>query len=272
MVQNDCPGIIGEEWEWYPLGGHNLVPSHLVEIQKPPPQGHPVLTSALEPILVGRMPGVAEKFKSVIDKMTFAIDFKLISLLHAENANLTHQNLRNSLREPKNRCNMHLVSYHSLTTRAKPSSNGQVSHCSWSFGIFDESHRDKTKNSVGWQIVMNVRIGFKLQVTTMPGFHSLYNWCFQTMWRFSGALEDPEDDTVMEKHGAEAQYSAVKSSRYAIQTPDEYAPHTAAHWLIKSAKPWTIRTWSAMKPANGKPLVWIRKENAHLIDLKWTEK
>jgi len=36
------------------------------------------------------------------------------------------------------------------------------------------------------------------------------------MWLFSGAPEDPEDDTVMEKHGAEALYSAVKSLMHAI--------------------------------------------------------
>jgi len=41
----------------------------LFEIQTTPPQGHPVLTSALEIILVVSMPGVAETFKNVIDRM-----------------------------------------------------------------------------------------------------------------------------------------------------------------------------------------------------------
>jgi len=40
------------------------------------------------------------------------------------------------------------------------------------------------------------------------------------MWLFSGVPEDPEDETVMEKHGAEALYTPVKSSMYAIQTDD----------------------------------------------------
>jgi hypothetical protein len=44
---------------------------------------------------------------------------------------------------------------------------------------------------------MNVTIGFKLQVTATPGFHSLDDWCYQTMWLFSGVPEHPEDDTVM---------------------------------------------------------------------------
>jgi len=52
MVQNGFPGIIGEERAWYPLRRHNSVPRRLIEIQKTPPQGHPVLTSAVEPILV----------------------------------------------------------------------------------------------------------------------------------------------------------------------------------------------------------------------------
>jgi hypothetical protein len=32
-----------------------------------------------------------------------------------------------------------------------------------------------------------------------------------------------------------------------------------------------IRRWSESKLADGNPLVGIPKENAHLVDLKWTE-
>jgi len=241
MVQNDIPGIIGDEREWYPLQRRNSVPRRLIEIWKTPPQGHPALTSALEPILVVTMPGVAEMFKSVIDEMTLATDFKLINLLHAENVNLTHEYLNTSLDEPENRWNIHLVSYDTLTSRAKPSSNGQLLYCSWSFGIFHESRWYKTKNSVGWRIAMNARIGFKLQVTATPGFHSLYGWSFQTMWLFSGAPEDPEDETVMEMHRVDALYCAVKSLMHAIRTEHEEAQQDAAHRMIQIAKPWTIR-------------------------------
>jgi len=52
VVQNNFPGIIGEEREWYPLQRPNSVPHRLIEIHKTPLQGHPALTSALEPILV----------------------------------------------------------------------------------------------------------------------------------------------------------------------------------------------------------------------------
>jgi len=56
MVQNDFPRIICEEQVWYPLQRHYSVPNRLTEIQGSPPQGHPGLTSTLEPMLVAIMP------------------------------------------------------------------------------------------------------------------------------------------------------------------------------------------------------------------------
>jgi hypothetical protein len=41
--------------------------------------------------------------------------------------------------------------------------------------------------------------------------------------------------------------------------------------MIQIAKPCTIRRWSELKLANGKPLVRIPKQYAHHVDLKWTE-
>ena len=194
------------------------------------------------------MAGVAETFKTVIDEMRHGTDFKLVNLLHAKNANLTHEDLNTSIDEADNRRNIHLVLYDTLTSRGKPSSNGQLSYCAWSFGIVDESHRYKTKNSVGWQIAMNAKIRFKLRVTAKPGFHSLSDWCFQTMWLFSGAPDDPKDDTVMEKHGAEALYSAVKRFMHATRTENKEAQQDAAHRMIQIAKRWTIKVVVGIKP------------------------
>jgi hypothetical protein len=84
---------------------------------------------------------------------------------------------------------------------------------------------------------MNVRTALKLQVTVTPGFHSLYDWCFHTMWLFSGAPEDPEDESLMEMHGAEALHSAVKSLMHAMQTEDQDAQQDVAHWMMEIAKP-----------------------------------
>jgi len=75
----------------------------------------------------------------------------------------------------------------------------------------------------------------------------------------------------MEMHGADALYSAVKSSIHAIWTEDQDAQQDAAHRIIQIAKPWTITMWSELNLANGVPLVRIPKENAHLVDLEWTE-
>jgi hypothetical protein len=66
-------------------------------------------------------------------------------------------------------------------------------------------------------------------------------------------------------------HSAVKSLMHVIRTEDEEAQQDAAHQMIQIAKPWTIRRWSESQLANGNPLVQIPNENAHLIDLEWTE-
>jgi len=217
------------------------------------------------------MPGVAETIKTVIEEMTCGTESKLVHLFHAKNANLTHEYLNSSIDKLESWWNIYLVSYDTLTSRWKPSSHGQLSYCAWSFGIFDESHRYKTKNIVGWHIAMNAKIGFKLQVTATPGIHSLYDWCYHVMWLFSGASDDPEAEIVKDKRAADALYSAVKSLMHAIRTEDEEAQPDAAHQIIQIAKPWTMRTWSESKLANRKPPLRIPKENPHLIDLKWNE-
>jgi len=137
LTQNNFPQNICEEHELYPLRRHISVPHSLSEIQSTPPEGHPALTSAFEPILVVTMPTVAETFKSVIDKMTYGTDFKLVNLLHAENPNLTHEDLNTSNHKLEYRWNIHLVLYDFFTSRATPSSNGKLTYCAWSFGIFD---------------------------------------------------------------------------------------------------------------------------------------
>jgi len=70
---------------------------------------------------------------------------------------------------------------------------------------------------------------------------------------------------------ADAVYSAVKSLMHAIRTEDEHHQQDATHRMIQIAKLWTIMRSSELKIANGKPLVRIPKENAHLVDLVWTE-
>jgi len=168
LADNDFSGIVGVEREWYPLQRLNSVPCYLLVIQTTLRQQHPALILAHEPISVFTMPGVAATFKTVMDEMTHGTDFKLVNFSHAKIANLTHEDLKTSIEVPENRWNIYLVWYDTLTSRAKPSNNGQLSHCTWSFGIFDKSHRYKKRNIVGWRIATNGRIGFKLQVTATP--------------------------------------------------------------------------------------------------------
>ena len=255
LAHNNFPAIVSEEQEWYPLQRLNSVPHQMLSIQTTPPHGHPALVSSLEPILVVNIRGVAETFKTIIDEMTHGTELKLVNLLHTEYANLTHKDLNTGIDKPENQWNIHLVLYDTLISRAKPSSNGQLSYCAWSFGSFDESHWYKTKNCASWHIAMNAKIGFKLQVTATPRFHSLYDWCYLTMWLFSGAPDDPEDKTVKEKHDADALNSAVHSLMHAIRTEDKEAQQDVVRRMIQIAKPWTIARWSESKLANGKLLV-----------------
>ena len=118
---------------------------------------------------------------------------------------------------------------------------------------------------------MNAKIGFKLQVIATLGFHSLNDWCYQMMWLFSGVPDNPEDDTVMKNHHADAFYSAVKSLMHAIRTEHNEAQQDPAHQMIQIAKLWTITMWSEMQLASRRSLVRIPKDNAHLFDLEWTE-
>lgn len=107
--------------------------------------------------------------------------------------------------------------------------------------------------------MINARIGFKPQVAGEPGLHSLYDWCYKTMWLGSDVPKDPEDETGMEMHCADALYSAVQSLRHAIQTEDHNTQQDAAHQMIKIAMPLMIKRGSESKLATGRPPVGILK-------------
>jgi len=203
--------------------------------------------------------------------MTYGTKVELIYSFHVGIANLTHQDRNTSIDELQYWWNIHLVTYDTVTSRAKPSSTSELSYCSWSFGICDKFHQYMTRNSVGSQFVTNARIVFNFQVTATPGLHWLNDWWYQTLWLFSGASDNPEDDTVMEKHGKEALYSAVKSLMQAIHTEDKEAEQDAVHQMIQIAKRWTIKQWYESKLASTKPVNLMRNANAPLIDVDSSE-
>jgi len=122
------------------------------------------------------MPGVAESFKSDIQKMTYTPDFNLVNLLHVENVNLTLDHLNSTIDMLENWMNIHLVSYDTLTS-SQTIKQWPTLIRFLEFGIFDESYRSTIEHSAQWQIVMKVRVAFTLEVRAMPGFQSLSDWC-----------------------------------------------------------------------------------------------
>jgi len=102
MTQNEYPSIIGKEQQWYPLHRLNPVSCHLLEIQATPSIRYPVLTSALEPIVMVTMPGVAEIINSVIYEMSYRTDYKPLNLLNTESVKLTHKDQNTCIDKPEN--------------------------------------------------------------------------------------------------------------------------------------------------------------------------
>jgi hypothetical protein len=103
LPHNDLSGIVSEEWDWYRLQILNCVPRHLLEIQPTPPHGHPALVTVPEPIMVVRILGAAESFKTVINMVTHGSEFKLGNLLHSEYAKLTNEDRNTSIDKPETR-------------------------------------------------------------------------------------------------------------------------------------------------------------------------
>lgn len=88
---------------------------------------------------------------------------------------------------------------------------------------------------MGCHIAINMRNGFKLQVASMPGFHSLYDRYYQMIQQCSGAPEGPEIVTAMEEHGAEVLYSVGNSSMHGFHPEDGEAPQDAVHMMTQIA-------------------------------------
>jgi len=117
MAQNNCPKIICEEQQWYPLQRLNSLPHCLLEITPAPHQGDPTLTAALKPIVVVMMPGVAETLRTVINTMAYGIDFRVVNMLETENPIHCHQDRNSSIEQQEYRFNIQLVTHCTLLSR-----------------------------------------------------------------------------------------------------------------------------------------------------------
>ena len=101
---------------------------------------------------------------------------------------------------------IHVVTYNTLTERGErnPSRTPrQLTNFTWSWGIFDKSHTFKGPKSIGWKVVSEADIGFKVQVTATPASHSLRDWANLTHWLFA-IPEVAEDPDAVTKHGLAA--------------------------------------------------------------------
>jgi len=114
LADNNFPGIVSEEWQWYSLQRLYSFTLLLLDIQKTPPHKHPALISAHESIVVVKLRTDAETVTSVIDEMTHRINFKLVILLHYRNMYLTRDELNTSVDMPEHRSKIHLAAYDTL--------------------------------------------------------------------------------------------------------------------------------------------------------------
>jgi len=128
---------------------------------------------------------------------------------------------------------------------------------------------EQTLNSISWQIDMNGRIGFKIQVAAGLGYYSLSNWCYLMMWLLSSRPNDPENDILIKKHGAEELCFSGESLIHAIWTEDEKAQQYAAYWMRQIGMSQMIWRWLELQLPNGKPLIWIPKNEVYLTDQEW---
>jgi len=90
---------------------------------------------------------------------------------------------------------------------------------------------------------MKVKIGFNLQATAMSQFHSLHNWCYQTMKLFQTTPDSPANDTLMEQHWADALYSTGKSLMNAMQSGYQEAEELEVYHMRQNELPSMLSRW-----------------------------
>jgi len=82
--------------------------------------------------------------------------------------------------------------------------------------------------------------GFKLQVTAMPGFYSLFDWCYQIIQLFWLTPDNREDVTVYENRFAKVLYSMVKHLVHGIRTGNDKSQLDTANWIIRYGNLWAM--------------------------------
>jgi len=139
LAQNDYPGRISKEQEWNLLKWLNSVPHYQSKIQLTLLVWPAAPASPHEPSLVVTIGRIVETFKSFLEKMTYGTDFNPLIVSYMENTYLINENMNICIAKPGIWRNIQHHSYNSLIIEVKSSSNGQIAHWLWSYGIFIES-------------------------------------------------------------------------------------------------------------------------------------
>ena len=158
-------------------------------------------------------------------------------------AEMSHMHLNFSFRFPEQMWDIHVITYNALTERGQRNHNGtpgQLTGCTMSWGIFEENYRYKGPKSIGWKVVSEVDIGFKVQVTATPAYHSLRDWAHLTHWLFA-IPELAEDPDAVAKHGPAALEKAVVDIQRAVSKDlPVHEQQAAVQAMIDVVWPWTI--------------------------------
>ena len=117
---------------------------------------------------------------------------------------------------------------------------------------------------------MEAKIGFKVQVTATPAYHSLQDWTNISRWLFVSPNEVEMPDSVS-YHSPIALAKAVANVQCTVSKalPSD-KQQAAAQAMIEVIYPCTISRSMESKLASGKPLVAIPTEIVHQVTLELT--
>ena len=270
-VEQEFAGLSEVQRGWYPCTHPRPVPRRLQQLLD---EGMTTQDIApWHPVLCVVLPSVRETFVAATRTITHGTRFAIRDLSAEGGSELSHTHLNFSMNHPTRMWDIHVITYNAFTERSQRNPSGsprQLTDCTWAWGIFDESHRYKTPKSIGWKAAMEAKIGFKVQVTATPAYHSLRDWTNISRWLFVIPNEVEIPDSVS-YHGPIALAKAVANVQRAVSKAlpsDEQ--QAAAQAMIEVIRPWTIRRWTESKLASGAPLVAIPTEIVHQVTLEWT--
>ena len=269
-VKQGIPGLSLVHRGWYPCTHAQPLPRRLFQLLD---NDKPTDIAPWHPLLCVVLPSVRETFVAPTKTITAGTHLTIRDLSAEGNAEMSHTHLNFSFKFPELMWDIHVVTYNALMERGQRNPSGtprQLTNCTWPWGISDESHRFKGPKSIGWKVVSEADIGFKVQVTATPAYHSLRDWANITRWLFA-IPEVAEDPDAVAKHGPAALEKAIMDIQYAVYKDlSAHEQQAAAQSMIDVFRPWTIHRYTESKLASGAPLISIPTKIIHQVLLEWT--